>query len=58
MSSEQEWTRFHHFFNKKYKLIDGTIGWGVLMRRKVNGEWQYRALTDQEEIDENAAAAW
>ena len=30
------------------RLIDGSITNGIVMRRRVNGAWQYRAATDAE----------
>jgi hypothetical protein len=37
------------FFSKR--LIDGTRSWGVLMRRYVNGQPQYREMTQAEYED-------
>jgi hypothetical protein len=33
---------------RKVKLIDGTFDRHGLMRRKVNGRWKYRKMTEQE----------
>lgn len=40
------------------RLVDGTMGRGTLMRRFVNGEWQYRRLTADEEEDITDRRAW
>ena len=39
-------------------LIDGTLANGNLMRRKVDGVWQYRKLTPEEAADEFEMMAW
>ena len=43
----QEWRRC--FVTRTVRLIDGTY-WseGYLMRRRIEGEWQYRHLTQTE----------
>ena len=51
-----EWQFCSRFFKKR--LIDGSYANGRLMRRKINGEWQYRKLTDDEEGDEFERMAW
>lgn len=38
-------------------LVDGTKAHGVLARRRVNGEWQYRLPTADEE-EEYATLMW
>ena len=40
------------------RLIDGATGWGALMRRRVNGAWQYRNLNEAEERDRFQRMAW
>lgn len=42
---------------RKVKLIDGTRASHSLMRRRVNGRWQYRKMTDEEVADSIAASA-
>lgn len=43
----------------KFYTIDGTeLRDYYLMRRRVKGQWQYRRLTDEEEIDRSVNAAW
>ena len=41
-----EWEHCYVFLEKT--LIDGTCASGDLMRRRVNGEWQYRRPTEKE----------
>lgn len=41
-----EWEVFQALV--KRQLIDGTWAAGTLMRRRVWGEWQYRAATEEE----------
>lgn len=43
---------------RKHRLIDGTKDTGSLMRRRVNGRRQYRAMTDREFIDWMCVKAW
>jgi hypothetical protein len=43
----QEGQSIHSWRSRK--LIDGSTASGYLMRRWVNGGWQYRALTEAEE---------
>jgi hypothetical protein len=33
------------------RLIDGTFARGLLMRRRVHGQWQWRRPTDAEETE-------
>jgi hypothetical protein len=44
----QEWSPFQ--FWRRLVLTDGSAAraFGPLMRRKVDGQWQYRRLTEQE----------
>jgi hypothetical protein len=40
------------------KLPDGSLQLPPVMRRKVNGEWDYRRLTLAEEQDYVSQTAW
>jgi len=51
-----EWELCTCWFSKR--LIDGTYSNGRLMRRKINGEWQYRHLTESELSDWFSREAW
>jgi hypothetical protein len=51
-----EWERCYVFSEET--LIDGTKAIGELMRRRVNGEWQYRGPTEQEAADEYSAGQY
>lgn len=51
-----EWQHYTCFFKKR--LLDGTWASGRLMRRKVNGEWQYRKPTDEELFEKFSREAW
>jgi hypothetical protein len=53
MLKTTEWEHCYVFFPKT--LIDGTRARGELMRRRVNGQWQYRRPTDEETSDEYSA---
>ena len=44
------------FFRKK--LIDGQLARGPLMRRKVDGRWEYRKMTPEEEAEYMNIEAW
>jgi hypothetical protein len=45
-----EW-RTHELYRRK-KMINGTFASGTVMRRKVNGKWEYRHATDDELMDD------
>jgi hypothetical protein len=45
-----EWEHCYVSFPKR--LNDGTRASGELMRRRVNGQWQYRRPTERETADE------
>lgn len=55
-ASSTEWHETVSYF--PVRLVDGGYGRGTLMRRKVNGEWQYRRLTADEEEDITDRRAW
>lgn len=38
--------------------IHDRLGRGQIMRRWVNGEWQYRALNEEEVYDNRPSTAW
>jgi hypothetical protein len=48
-----EWEYCYVFIEKT--LMDGMRASGELMRRRVNGQWQYRRPTEQEAADEYSA---
>lgn len=39
-------------------LIDGTMSNGALMRRKIDGHWQYRKMTEDELLEWQSVRAW
>lgn len=45
-----QWQHCYVWFARQ--LIDGTWARGDLMRRRVNGRWQYRRPTEAETADE------
>jgi len=55
-----EWTPYLPLPWRRLKLIDGTLSkrGAEVMRRKVNGEWQYRAMTAEESATEFRLGAW
>lgn len=60
LSDKSEWAQAPtSLFSKDVELIDGTTCKCSrdLMRRKVNGRWQYRRMTDEEMADSIAASA-
>ncbi|MGZ3409636.1 MAG: hypothetical protein ACXWJW_02760 [Xanthobacteraceae bacterium] len=57
MDQYTEWRKCEALFFSKL-LIDGTSATGPLMRRKVDGKWQYRKLTPDEESERLADVAW
>ncbi len=41
------------------RLIDGTLSFGTLMRRKkADGTWEYRRLTPEEQLQHDRDWAW
>lgn len=56
LSDKSEWEPCSPTF-RKVKLIDGTMASHSLMRRKVNGRWEYRKMTDEEVAESIAASA-
>ena len=57
MDQNTDWRRCEPLFFSK-RLIDGTWATGPLMRRKVEGKWQYRKLTPDEEAERLAEVSW
>lgn len=54
-----EWKPYYVPFWRPVTLIDGTPNvCRDVMRRKVNGEWQYRALSEAEAADVYSSEAW
>ncbi|ESZ17725.1 hypothetical protein X735_11230 [Mesorhizobium sp. L2C085B000] len=49
-----EWTSFYAI--RKRTLIDGSVAKGEMVRRFVNGAWQYRLMTAAE--DDEADETW
>ena len=56
LSDNSDWQFCSVFFRKKLK--DGTSASGHLMRRRINGAWQYRKLTHEEELEWLCVSAW
>jgi hypothetical protein len=55
----EDWQPFETLFPRL--LVDGTTSGGfgkLLMRRKINGQWQYRLPTETEELDWWEAGVW
>jgi len=55
-----EWTPYLPWPWQRVRLIDGSrSGWFAhVMRRKVNGRWEYRRMTEEELAAEQRANAW
>jgi hypothetical protein len=51
------WRDCYIFFFKK-RLIDGSYAAGRLMRRRVEGRWEYRHPTEQETHEIFISEAW
>lgn len=56
--TRNEWAIHHLWGNPSVTLIDGTKSGRLVARRKVNGEWQYRAPSDAESADYIKDDAW
>lgn len=56
MAKDRDWEECIVWLPKR--LIDGSTGLWVLMRRRVEGRWQYRNLTELEERDRFERMAW
>jgi hypothetical protein len=46
------------FLFAKRSIIDGRLIHGHVMRRRVNGQWQYRPLSDDEMFEKVSSEAW
>jgi hypothetical protein len=54
---DTEWDFFIPFFPRT--LMDGTQSTDLVMRRRINGKWEYRKPTDAEVLNyESAWVAW
>jgi hypothetical protein len=55
-----EWTPYLPLPWSRFQLIDGTLSkrGAPVMRRKVAGRWQYRAITQEEAASEFRFGAW
>lgn len=51
-----EWYQTFVFFKKR--SIDGQYVQGDVWARKINGQWQYRALTEEEQFDVMYKRVW
>jgi hypothetical protein len=57
--ADTDWQMWDVFFRGRVTLLDGTVRKsGTVMRRRVNGQWQYRALSDEEELERQQGHAW
>lgn len=51
-----EWKHCFVFFPRR--LLDGSKAWGLLMRRRKGGAWQYRKPSPAEEAGYASDEAW
>lgn len=52
------WQIHHLFLNSSVTLPDGTSSGRLVMRRMVEGRWEYRAPTKEEEAEYVSSEAW
>jgi len=54
-SADAEWHKHEGF---RAVFIDGVRVIGPVMRRRVNGEWEYRRMSEVEKAEYESAEAW
>lgn len=58
MLSNKDWTIHHQGTGPRATLPDGSKSGYLVMRRRVNGEWEYRIPTAEEETDYISDEIW
>ena len=54
-----EWHEFDHWPWKRFRdFLTGKLIDGGVMRRQINGEWQYREKTEDEKRETTLRNAW